>query len=34
MAYENQYQAKLTDSHTAMEQISSGSIVGIGQAAC
>lgn len=34
MAYENQCKAKLADSLTAVEQIGSGSIVGIGQAAC
>jgi itaconate CoA-transferase len=34
MVYENQYKAKLTDSHTAVEQIGSDSIVAIGQAVC
>jgi itaconate CoA-transferase len=34
MVYESQYKAKLTDSHTAVEQIGSNSIVAIGQAVC
>ena len=34
MVYENQYKAKLTDSHTAVEQVGSDSIVAIGQAVC
>ena len=34
MVYENQYKAKLTVSHTAVEQIGSDSIVAIGQAVC
>ena len=34
MGFEDQYKAKLTDSHTAVEQIGSDSIVAIGQAVC
>ncbi|HXM09393.1 MAG TPA: hypothetical protein VN946_05550, partial [Terriglobales bacterium] len=34
MAYEDQYTAKLTDSHGAVAYISSNSIVAIGQAVC
>ena len=34
MASENPYKAKLTDSHGAVEQIGSNSIVAIGQAVC
>ena len=34
MGYQTEYKTKLTDSHTAVEQIGSDSIVGIGQAAC
>ena len=34
MAYEDQYKAKLTDSHGAVAQIGSNSIVAIGQAVC
>ena len=34
MAYEDQYKAKLTDSHGAVAQIGSDSIVAIGQAVC
>jgi hypothetical protein len=34
MVYENQYKAKLTDSHTAVEQIGSNSVVAVGQAVC
>ena len=34
MGYQKEYKTKLTDSHTAVEQIGSDSIVGIGQAAC
>jgi itaconate CoA-transferase len=34
MIYDSQYNAKLTDSHGAVEQIGSNSIVAIGQAVC
>ena len=34
MGYQTEYKTKLTDSHTAVEQIGSDSTVGIGQAAC
>src|ERR1700747_683516 len=34
MSYERQYKAKLTDSHSAAEQVASNSIVAIGQAVC
>jgi itaconate CoA-transferase len=34
MIYEKQYKTKLTDSHTAVEQIASNSIVATGQAVC
>src|SRR6202142_1564981 len=34
MVYESQYKAKLTDSHSAVEQVGSNSIVAIGQAVC
>jgi itaconate CoA-transferase len=34
MGYQKEYKTKLTDSHTAVEQIGSDSTVGIGQAAC
>src|ERR1700758_5442433 len=34
MFYERQYKAKLADSHSAIEQIASNSIVAIGQAVC
>ena len=34
MGYQTEYKMKLTDSHTAVEQIGTDSIVGIGQAAC
>ena len=34
MTYESQYKAKLTDSHSAVEQIGSNSVVAIGQAVC
>jgi hypothetical protein len=34
MAYESKYKAMLTDSHNAVEQIGSNSIVAIGQAVC
>ena len=34
MAYESKYKAMLTDSHNAVEQIGSDSIVAIGQAVC
>jgi itaconate CoA-transferase len=34
MSYERQYKAKLADSHSAIEQIASNSIVAIGQAVC
>ena len=34
MASENPYKAKLTDSHGAVEEIGSNSIVAIGQAVC
>jgi len=34
MGYQTEYKTKRTDSHTAVEQIGSDSIVGIGQAAC
>jgi itaconate CoA-transferase len=34
MFYENQYKAKLTDSHGAVDKIGSNSIVAIGQAVC
>jgi itaconate CoA-transferase len=32
MGYQTEYKTKLTDSHTAVEQIRTNSIVGIGQA--
>jgi acyl-CoA hydrolase len=32
MFYENQFKAKLTDSHAAVEQIGSDSVVAVGQA--
>ena len=34
IGYQTEYKTKLTDSHTAVEQIGSDSAVGIGQAAC
>jgi acyl-CoA hydrolase len=34
MVFGNQYKSKLTDSHTAVEQIGSNSLVAIGQAVC
>ena len=34
MDSEKQYKAKLTDSHSAVEQVGSNSIVAIGQAVC
>ena len=34
MVSENEYKAKLTDSHSAVQQIGSHSIVAIGQAVC
>src|SRR6204780_2076682 len=34
MSYERQYKTKLTDSHSAAEQVASNSIVAIGQAVC
>lgn len=34
MDFEKQYKAKLTDSHSAVEQVGSNSIVAIGQAVC
>lgn len=34
MVYESQYKAKLTDSHGAVEQIGSNTVVAIGQAVC
>jgi hypothetical protein len=34
MVYESQYKAKLIDSHGAVEQIGSNSIVAIGHAVC
>src|SRR5258708_10259261 len=34
MIYESQYKAKLTDSHGAVEEIGSNSIVAVGQAVC
>src|ERR1700733_13992487 len=34
MSYERQYKAKLADSHSAIEQIASNSMVGVGQAVC
>ena len=34
MVYEGKYKTKLTDSHSAAEQVASNSIVAIGQAVC
>ena len=34
MVYEGKYKTKLTDTHSAVEQVASNSIVAIGQAVC